>query len=464
MSLVESLVANDQAEQSNNAEAPSECLRSGMLALIILAYLALGTAYAFNTPKWEVPDEPAHYNYVKYLAETYRFPVLQMGDYPHDYLEEIKAAKFPDHMPINSIRYESHQPPLYYLLAALLYKPTSTLSLDQQVIALRLFSVLLGSLLLLVTCLIVKEIFPAHEVLALSATAFVAFVPMHIAMSAAINNDTLAELILSLLILLALKRLKDAVAPRSYVVLGGILLGLGLLTKTTVYLTLLLLAMAEFGRWRLKGTHNNKSPLFPLVSLFSLSFLLSFWWFLRNALTYGNFDIFGWGRHDSIVVGQPRTAEWVARYGRMKVVKDFFLVSFKSFWAQFGWMGILVDERIYLMLFLLCAVAGLGLLLFALKTLANRSSLSPHQRWSLGLLALALLLTFASHAWYNLKFVQYQGRYLFPAIVPIGLFFAIGLRELMAEEHERLLLALLFLGLLALAIISLTSFIIPYFR
>ena len=435
-----------------------------MLTLIVTTYLALGTAYAALTPKWEVPDEPAHYNYIAHLAENYSFPILQMGDYPHEYLEEIKAAKFPDHMSIAPIRYESYQPPLYYLLAAIVYKATGSLALNQQVVFLRLFSVALGCLLLLVAYRLVKEVFPSDEVLALATTAFVATVPMHIAMTAAINNDTLAELILSLLLLLAIKRLKDNIAPWRYTLLGGILLGLGLLTKTTVYPAILFIAMAEVARWRLKRMDGNRFSWFPFVSLLALSTLSSFWWFLRNVLAYGDFDLFGWKRHDAIVVGQPRTAEWVARFGTAKVAREFALTTFKSFWAQFGWMGILIDERIYLMLFLLCALAGLGLLLFSVKNLVNRGLLSAHQRWALVLLAMAFLLTFASHLWYNLKFVQHQGRYLFPAIVPIGLFFVIGLRELMAREHERLLLGLLFLGLMGLDALCLFGFIIPYFR
>ena len=65
------------------------------IMLIIVTYLTMGILYAAKIPPWETPDEPAHYNYIKYLAENYRFPVLRMGDYPHDYLEEIKARHFP---------------------------------------------------------------------------------------------------------------------------------------------------------------------------------------------------------------------------------------------------------------------------------------------------------------------------------------------------------------------------------
>ena len=94
----------------------------------------------------------------------------------------------------------SWQPPLYYLLATPIYHISSTLPLAQQVIALRLFSVLMGCILLVVAYQVIDQIFPERPALSLCAAAFIATVPMHIAMTAAINNDTLAELILALIL------------------------------------------------------------------------------------------------------------------------------------------------------------------------------------------------------------------------------------------------------------------------
>ncbi|MGB9578246.1 MAG: hypothetical protein ACPL3S_03140, partial [Halothiobacillaceae bacterium] len=70
------------------------------LGIILALYLALGSLYAVFTPSWQAPDEPAHYNYVRYLAEYGRLPILHFGDYPHAYLEQLKAAHFPPEMSI----------------------------------------------------------------------------------------------------------------------------------------------------------------------------------------------------------------------------------------------------------------------------------------------------------------------------------------------------------------------------
>jgi len=415
-----------------------------VLVLIIATYVALATGYAIGTPRWQNPDEPAHYNYIRHLAEGRGLPVLQMGDYDAQYLERLKAAGFPDDMPIDGVRYESYQPPLYYLLAAPVYLTTAGLGLDAQVLALRLFSVALGAILLLVTYVVARlavgspsrppSIPPnpstllragfgevSEGAIALGATAFVAFLPMHTAMTAAINNDTLAELLLSALLGLMILRLGDRVAPRRYAVLAGVLLGLALLTKVSIYQAVLLVTFVEFARWL--RWRDARAAVTTAGTVLLVAALLAAPWFARNALVYGLTDLIGKGRHDAVVIGQLTTAEFVAQHGLDRLAHDFLGTSFRSFWGQFGWMGLVLDSRVYLMLLALSLTAGVGLLAFA-RSIAHRGSATP-----VALLALTILLALAAYLGYNVTLVQHQGRYLFPAIVPLGVFFALGLRE-----------------------------------
>lgn len=409
-------------------------LLGGILAFQVL----MGAGYALGTPAWETPDEPAHYNYIRHIADTLTFPVLQVGDYNFDELERLKAARFPPSMPIDGVRYEFHQPPLYYLLMAPLYKVTTGLPLAQQVVALRLVSVLLGALVLLVAYGITRTVFAKESLLALAVPAFVAVIPMHTAMSAATNNDTLSELLLAVILWLALLRLRDAIPTRRYVVLGGVILGLGLLTKVTVYVGIVLFAAAELGRWVNPALRQGPAPavagaggfarligrvarLADFAALAAIGLIPSAWWFVRNAWVYGNLDILGRQRHDLVVLGQPRTVwGWEA-------VQHFVVVSFRSFWAQFGWMGIPVDERIYQGLAVLSLLAAVGLALFLWREGPGMPAL---HKWELGLLALLFVLILGGMVQYNLDYIQAQGRYLFPATVSIAVGFALGLRHL----------------------------------
>lgn len=432
-----------------------------LLTLIIALYIALGIAYAIYTPMWQVPDEPAHYNYIADLAHTGRLPILEPGDYPFEYLEEIKARRFPPSMPIDEIDYEAWQPPLYYLLAVPLFKATAGLSTADQVTALRLLSVASGAILLYATYQLVKIVFDSDEILALTTTTLVAFIPMHIAMTAAVNNDTLAELIIAGLLLVSLLRLQGRLSNRWFALGGGTLYGLGLLTKGSVYPMGAVLLGAEVGyRW----IEERKNPHFSiraLLSLFAVSLALSAWWFVRNAVVYGDLDIFGRKRHDMVVTGQIRTADWIADHGWTAYWDRAWNFTFKSFWGVFGWMGVFMDQRIYTVLLLLTAFAVAGFGLFLVQALRNPGRLRRRQWASLALLALNILLTFGTFVWYNLTFMQHQGRYLFPALIPIALFAALGFQQLVPRPLQPAALGMLIAGLVALDLISLMWFIIP---
>jgi hypothetical protein len=65
-------------------------------------------------------------------------------------------------------------------------------------------------------------------------------------------------------------------------------------------------------------------------------------------------------------------------------------------------------------------------------------------------------LTLASFLWYNVfQFVQPQGRYLFPALVPISLAVVLGWREALRREHALSMAAMLLLSAVGLKLIGL---------
>ena len=81
------------------------------------------------------------------------------------------------------------------------------------------------------------------------------------------------------------------------------------------------------------------------------------------------------------------------------------------------------------------------------------------------LLALSALLTFLTFVGYNLTFVQHQGRYLFPALIPLGTAAALGLSMVARVLPQRIrawMIGALFAGLAALDVYCLFKFIIPF--
>jgi 4-amino-4-deoxy-L-arabinose transferase-like glycosyltransferase len=463
--------------------------RRALLAVILLIYLALGALFAVYTPRWQAPDEPAHYNYVRYLAENGRFPVLQMGDYPHDYLEEIKGRRFPPDLSVAPIRYEYHQPPLYYLLAAPFY-----LLMKGNPLPLRLLSVGLGAGVVALAYATARRIYPGWPTLALATAAFVAFLPQHLASVSQVGNDVLAELLFALVLFQlvgwvqapsavshqppavshqpsAVSRPQSAIKNSQSAIVLGFLLALILITKTTAYIALPLALGVLFWRW-LRDRAPARRILADLALIVLPAAVIALPWYARNAATYGLPDFLGLQRHDAVVVGQLRLGEYLAQFGVASYVRRLIEFTFKSFWGVFGWQGVFMDSRIYLALALLCGVAASGLALRILRrppaSVAGQASSVVNPQYpnaipkghavrnpqrtrrpqSLWLLAATVLLTLLVYAWYNLQFVQHQGRYLFTALIPVGIFFALGWDEALQQRSSLLIaLGLVLIGL-----------------
>lgn len=394
----------------------TEARERWLWAVIAVAYMLVGIAYALATPAWQAPDEPAHYNYVRSLAVERQLPVLRLGDYDQAYLEEIKARRFPPEMSIDSIRYESHQPPLYYALMVPLYWMSGG-----SLTTLRLAGVFLGVCLLWVVWRLLWVAVPQRHDLAMMATAIVAFLPQHVAMTAAVNNDGLANLILVGAMLYAVACLRGGVSGRRQLMIWGGLIGLGFLTKATAYLAwplaLLAVLLQREGNWR------RRLGQVMTVSLPAL--LLGAPWWVRNSLIYGGWDILGLRWHDVVVTGQPRTVDWVHQYGVIGLLQRGLQTTFRSFWGQFGWMGVLMDSRIYLALAIVTATALAGALI-GLVIWLRRTRGSDRVGWMMMAWAGAVV---ATYLWYNLTFVQHQGRYLFPALPVWALVLALGLDQ-----------------------------------
>jgi len=421
---------------------------------IVAAYTTIGVLYAVLTPTWQVPDEPAHYNYVRALAESRGLPVIETGDYDQAYLERLTSGSFPPELSVALLEYEDHQPPLYYLMATPIY-----LLFGGAVLPLRLLSVLLGAGLLAVAFGTVQTVFPTRPELALSAAAFVAFIPQHVAMTAGVNNDALAELIVGST-LWALMVYVGAGRYRPWAV--GLLLAVGLLTKTTAYVAGGVAVLAVMIRWR-RERRPWRWAIGQLAWMFGPALLVSAPWFIRNGLTYGWLDPLGWTRHNAVVEGQPRSSEWLALYGWGGLVGRMAHTTFKSFWGQFGWMELVLPIHIYQALALLSALLVIGFLWWLFDP--RRPRPTSLQRSRLLLLLASGLFTTLSFFWYNLTFVQHQGRYLFPALIPLGTAAALGLSTIARVLPGRIrawAIGALFAGLATLDVYCLFKFIIPF--
>ena len=405
----------------------------GLLGLLLLAYLVLATLFVLRTPAWQAPDEPAHYNYVRQLAEG-ELPVIEPGDWDQTYLSQIVGAEFDPTLPVEGLTYEDWQPPLYYLLQVPLYRLGSG-----SLTAMRLLSVALGAGVVVLAYFAGRCVFAGRIWQALAVAAFVAFLPQHLAILGSVNNDSLAELTIASILAMLVIPWPDR-PPVGRLLTLGLLLGAGFMVKATVYLMAPVVVAFLLARyWPRHGAEGRGwRPLWnSLAAVFAPALLIGSLLWTRNAVVYGQLDVLAREAHDAVVIGQPRTAEWLAQYGLGGTLGRFARTTFNSFWGQFGWMAAPLPGWMYVLPAILTAAAIIGLALAAMaggrrttdddSAATRRSSFVTLRSLHLLILGLTFVLTLALHAGYNLTFVQHQGRYLFPALIPIAVGFTAGL-------------------------------------
>lgn len=435
------------------------------LLLLLGAYLVAATLFAVQTPPWQAPDEPAHYNFVRHIATNGQLPVLRLGDYNESELVRLRSSRFRTPAELGSVeaesqsqpqagdsissvsadlvaglRYESYQPPLFYMTASPVY-----LLFRGSLLALRLYNVALGlgALFLLYLCL--ELVFPGKPLITLGATAFAALLPMHVAVNSSLNNDVLAELLVmaSALVLLRWMRPyfysgdRDVAFEhdRGHLLLLGALLGLGMVTKVYAYgVAPLFAAIVVWTIWRSgRSWRRLWFGVGRALWIISPAALIALPMWVRNLALYGGWDLLGTHWHDIVVTGQPRTDEWIATYGSLSYFERAFGLTFRSFWGVFGWMGVFMDERIYRAALFFSGVLFLGLLWASVRLISGEpdTDMDAFQTSVIAIFGLLLVVVALAYVWYNLKFVQHQGRYFFWGMLAIGTVVALAWRELL---------------------------------
>ncbi|HID62080.1 MAG TPA: DUF2142 domain-containing protein, partial [Anaerolineae bacterium] len=271
-------------------------LEHKILVLLLALSFIRGILYSAVIPPWQAPDEPDHFQYAALLVRYHRFPIKQdvaadewLQTQVYASMQEFCFWARRAHTLAPAALEEEYRaavghPPLYYLLGAFLLAPFSHCDLITQLHILRLGSVLLGTLTVLVAYLAARALFPEDASWQLAVPAFVAFLPMHTFITSSVNNDSLAELLASLVIYSLLKIPKDSFSWRRVVGVACLLL-LGVLTKRTTTFAIPLAALTiPLYCLRAKPL---KSPLTSEASRCPLRWLGRLYVWLLIAITIG---------------------------------------------------------------------------------------------------------------------------------------------------------------------------------
>jgi len=119
-------------------------------------------------------------------------------------------------------------------------------------------------------------------------------------------------------------------------------------------------------------------------------------------------------------------------------------------------MGVWLDSRVYYVLGLWLGIpaAAWAVAAAGIKAAAELPEAVPAQgtgRAAGALLAVSALLTLLAYVYYNVTFLQHQGRYLFTALIPIAIFLAAGWERALAPRTATVVAGVLLAGAAALA-------------
>lgn len=252
-------------------------------------YCALAVAQCYATRLQWGPDEPAHIIYVRSLAMDLRFPALTHGEEDNAY------------SPGSARTHEAHQPPLYYAIAALVWRACAHLP-DQAVTyrdkqsgaplsftvpgavrPVRMLSVLFGALTLLSVWAMARTAFPDRPPLWLAATALLGFTPMFTYLSGVINNDALLAPVFALIGWHWARLLRFGATAKDAATAGA-LLGIALNVKETtlgfIAVALIALALAPGAQSRMQRAKHMAIALLAAA-------VLGGWWLVRKWLVFG---------------------------------------------------------------------------------------------------------------------------------------------------------------------------------
>lgn len=380
------------------------------LAVIILAHIIFGAIYIAHTPFGTAPDEGVHAKYVQELVDNRAFLVFD---------------------PVHLNNYEAHQPPLYYVLGVPFYLVGKALGMLDPGWAVRFLSLLIGAFCVVFIYLAVKSAFPEEKILPLTCAGFAALLPTHAMLSSSVSNDILTELVF-ILFLYAAARIM--VTGPTWKLTGalGLILGIGLLTKTTCIVLFPVAALVYALVWQRKAL-NTKSALEHMGIAFLISLVIGGWWCVRNQMLYG--DPFAMSQFEKAFQFTAKPDYWFQRGwtpGPYLVLVTTW--TFCSFWGVFGHMQVWMPIWIY-------AGAGIITILAVIRAIPGflglRNSNSTNRDILLVYAAVfaLVLLTFVK---FNMVFFQAQGRYFYPALVPIALCWTVGISRLLPAKIRHL--------------------------
>lgn len=419
--------------------ASDQRLQVGLPMLICVLYVVLAAMYMRAVPLLESSDEAAHFLYVHNLLEDRALPVIESREQIAAQTDLVRRWSL-----------ESHQPPLYYTLGAILISPTERDDIETYlrpnpliflrgimqdnankwlhpvetsggtaaaVWILRLYSLVLSTGTLIIIYRAAHLLFDWPT--AVMAMALVASMPTYLNIGSSVNNDNLVTFLYSAGVYVTLLMWRDGLLRRHIVRLSLILSAIAL-TKIT---GLTLFGVVGFGLllglWRRRWTWTEL--LRASVVLAVVPLVLAGGWYLRNWTLYGD-----------PIASTATQALWGREFAKpLESAGGWLEINriWRSFWAMIGHLHQPVYARggVYLYVTGLTVIAIIGLMMASVRGRLFTAS----RRDSLLVVLLAVALPVGALLFGTRSIDISYGRLLFPALIGFAPLLMFGLRTIL---------------------------------
>lgn len=415
------------------------------LKFLLAAAAASALSWIILIPVWQYPDEQAHFAQVQDVAEFGEVPAVgpntsheialsekilgtqrdSFGNNKFTYHPQFKIEYSKDLYGKNeleilnlekSARKElvkneaTSNPPLYYFLAAGVYKIFDNTSLFGRVFAVRLFSSIFYILTIVFAFKIANLIFKKKAV-STSLAALVAFMPMFVFSTTGVLPDSLTNLLFTIIILLSIKILIEGVKSMTIIYIVIVII-LGILTRQHFLISTAPVAIALF--YQLYKSKNLKI-FFGLVSIVILSLFASEK-FLTNYPIANNFRI-----PDMKIIDLKLLLSGALLDHTVWTIKHTYSEVLPWYWGVYKWLSLTLPPLYYQIINRILLLSFLGFIIYLFNVIKTKKV----TRENLIIIFMILIVTiyFASFLIWDYFFraknnfsFGVQGRYFFPLI------------------------------------------------
>lgn len=454
------------------------------LTLLIGLTIIRGILYLAVFPPWLAPDEPAHFEAIRLIAQTGEWPTR--AAYETTPMRPDMTASFDDfrvwqiskHVPPpgdNSQTFLQYYPPtstasivsierysvLYHFLLAFVSWLSSSLGVVSQLYLLRLASLVLVVLTVWAGWVTVGRLFPGSLIYPAAVSVFLAFLPMHLHVNTSINTDAPATLLVFLFWWALMRIFFDGLSFWRTTLVATIFVLAIIIKPTTIYIIPTLTAaviifLARRFRWKWPISTALLAGLivvtfFGAIFLFQLTSTGRIVALQPEDLSRLNFDVFNINREHLFTYAIA--LHW----------------SFLSFWGLFGWANLHIPFAWLWWLGAFVVLSGVGVAIFVWRHILNPSGsdsrfTAPQRDMLLVLLFGAIFAMIQLYvpvlATQSLRWGP-PARYIFPALLPLSLYLFLGYRQMIPARFRRFALPVWVSALIAYDSVTFLLVVLP---